>query len=82
MTAWEFNPLPNSSLKKQFFFSFSLFPISSIWALWMSIRHDQSGVNIGLREDTCRETLTMSLCNIRETQIGKYREERRNERAH
>ena len=38
-------------------------------ALWTSIRHDQPGVNIGLREDTHRETLTMSLCNIIELDI-------------
>ena len=40
------------------------------------IRHDQSGVNIGLREDTHRETLTMSSYNIRKTQRGRRREER------
>ena len=60
-----------------FFFCFSagnfLFPT---WALWTSIRHDQSGVNIGLRKDTHRETLTMSSCNIRKTQRGRCREER------
>ena len=37
-----------------------LFPT---WALWTGIRHGQSGVNIGFKEDTHRETLTMSSCN-------------------
>ena len=49
---------------------------NAVWALWTSIRHDQSDVYIGLREDTHRETLTMSSCNIRETQRGRCREER------
>ena len=60
-----------------FFFCFSAGNfLSTTWALWTSIRHNQSGVNIGLRKDTHRETLTMSSCNIRETQRGRCREER------
>ena len=68
---------PHQLLFFLFSFCFSagnfLFPT---WALWTSIRHNQSGVNIGLREDTHRETLTMSSCNIRKTQRGRCREER------
>ena len=53
---WEFNPLTNFFLFIIFlpllFFRINfLFPT---WTLWTNIRHDQSGVNTGLREDTQR----------------------------
>ena len=78
MTVWEFSPLPNFIL----FFLLRLFSAGNFlfptWALWTSIRHDQSGVNIALWEATHahRETLTMSSCNIRKTQRGRCGEER------
>ncbi len=62
MTVWEFNPIPKFSVFSAGNF---LFPT---WALWTSIRHNQSGVNVGVGEDTHRETLTMSLCKSGKTE--------------
>ena len=56
VTVSELNPLTNFFLifivlPLLFFCRNFLFPT---WTLWTNIRHDQSGVNTGLREDTQR----------------------------